>query len=59
MPTAPEENYILGFNFNGQYYVDTSLPMGLKSNCKIFETFSSALELVARRQLHISHPPYV
>ena len=55
MPIAPQDHYLLGFNFNGFYYVDTNLPMGLKSSCNFFETFSSAIELVARRQLHITH----
>ena len=49
MTIAPETHYLLGFNFNGQYFAYTSLPMGLKSSCKIVEIFSSAL--VARRQL--------
>ena len=56
MPTAPQDiHYLLGFNFNVFYYVDTSLPMGLKSSCNCFVTSSSAIDLVARRQLHITH----
>ena len=55
VPIAPQQHCFVGFNVNGPYYVDTYLSMGLNSSCKMCETFSSALELVARRQLHIPH----
>ena len=50
-----EEHHLLGFAFREHYYVDTCLPMGLKSSCRLFEAFSSALELIARKQLKIPH----
>ena len=35
------------------HYYDRCLPMGCASSCKIFETFSSALEWIARHKLGI------
>ena len=34
----------LGLKFQGQFYYNKTLPMGLSSACKIFEAFASALE---------------
>ena len=50
-----DEHYLLGFFFLASFYYDTCLPMGLKSSCTIFETFSSAIEMVARKRLNVSH----
>ena len=55
LPIREEEHHLLGFAFRGHYYVDTCLPMGLKSSCRLFEAFSSAPELIARKQLKIPH----
>ena len=55
LPIREEEHHLLGFAFREHYYVDTCLPMGLKSSCRLFEAFSSALELIARKQLKIPH----
>ena len=55
VPITPTEYHLLGFTYDNQYYFDTNLPMGLKSSCKIFETFSSALEQAARLLCNIPH----
>ena len=55
IPISPEEHHLLGFTFQGLYYIDTCLPMGLKSSCRIFETFSSAIEQIARYHRGITH----
>ena len=55
IPIRQDEHHLLGFVFNNSFYVDTCLPMGLKSSCRIFETFSSAIEQVARDRLDIPH----
>ena len=55
IPIRNDEHHLLGFSFLGSVYYDTCLPMGLKSSCKIFETFSSALEVIARKRLNIAH----
>ena len=55
IPIRNDEHHLLGFSFLGSLYYDTCLPMGLKSSCKIFETFSSAIEVIARKRLNIAH----
>jgi len=55
IPISPHDHHLLGFSFQGKYYFDTNLPMGLKSSCQIFETFSTALEQAARKLLQINH----
>ena len=44
----------LGFKWNSNYYIDSCLPFGLSSSCKIFERFSSALHWIAQNKLGIS-----
>ena len=46
--------YLLGFYFNGRYYYDKTLPMGLSYSCNLFEKFSSALHWIAIRNLGIN-----
>ena len=35
------------------YYYDRCMPMGCSSSCKTFETFSTALEWIARQKLEV------
>ena len=42
----------LGLKFQGQFYYDRTLPMGLSSACKIFEAFASALEHIFKHYAH-------
>ena len=37
-----------------KFYFDTCLPMGCSLSCNIFETFSTALEWIAKNKLHAS-----
>ena len=46
VPIVPQEHYLLGFNVNGLYCVDTRLSMGLKCSYEMYETFRSGLELL-------------
>lgn len=39
---------LLGFRFEGEYYVDRALPMGCSISCMAFECFSSFLEWAMR-----------
>ena len=47
-------NNLLGFKWDGQFYYDKPLPMGCHSSCAIFETFSTAVEWIAKKKLVIS-----
>lgn len=58
IPVHPDDRHLLGFMFDGQFYIDNCLPMGCRSSCQIFEAFSSALQSVScthSTQTAISH----
>ncbi len=43
MPVRPVHYKLLGAQIQGRFHLDTVLPMGCGSNCRIFEQFSKAL----------------
>ena len=51
VPIHPSDQKLLGFKWRGNYYFDKCLPMGCSSSCKIFETFSTALEWIISQKL--------
>lgn len=55
IPVNPKDHPLLGFKFQGKYYYDSCLPFGASSSCAIFETFSTALEWVAKHKLGIQY----
>ncbi|XP_069157715.1 uncharacterized protein [Procambarus clarkii] len=40
----PSDYHLLGFAYGGRYYYEKMLSMGAAPSCRIFETFSSALQ---------------
>lgn len=46
IPISPADFYKLGMKFDDQYYFDRTLPFGCASACRIFETFSTALQAI-------------
>lgn len=40
---------LLGFSLQGKYYYDMSLPMGMKTSCKLFEEFSTFVNWLINR----------
>lgn len=46
IPLHPNCYKLLGICWEGVFYYDRCLPMGAKSSCRIFETFSCALQWV-------------
>lgn len=56
IPVHPDDYPMLGICWKGLYYYDRAMPMGCSSSCKIFETFSTAVEWVARHKCGI---PYI
>ena len=46
IPVHPEDRHLLGMVWQGQLYIDTALPFGLRSAPKIFTTVTDALEWV-------------
>jgi hypothetical protein len=51
IPIHPQHYHLLGFQFNGKFYYDKTLPMGLRSSCAIFEAFSTALHWVMQHKM--------
>jgi len=59
VPIHPQDRHLLGFSFNNMFYYDKCLPMGCCTSCRIFETFSVALQWVAKYKLHISEITHI
>jgi len=55
LPIIPDDYGLLGMKWKDNYYYDHCMPMGCSSSCKTFETFSSALEWIARTKFSIQH----
>ena len=55
IPLNADQYKHTGLKFNGKYYVDLCLPQGARSSCKIFETFSTAVEWIAKQKLGIKN----
>ena len=53
VPIHPLDRHLLGFKVNEEFFFDKCLPMGCRSSCAIFESFSTALQWVALNKLHI------
>ncbi len=50
IPVHPQDRHLLGMQWNGQLYVDTVLPFGLRSSPKIFNCIADALQWIARQR---------
>lgn len=53
IPVHPDDYPLLGFFWKGSFHYEKCMPMGCSSSCKIFETFGTAVEWVARHKLSI------
>lgn len=51
IPIHPRDFHFLGMKWQGKYYFDRCLPMGCSTSCSIFESFSTALEWIAKKVL--------
>ena len=54
IPVALRDFPLLGMEWQGKFYFDKYLPMGCSSSCNIFETFSTALEWIAKDKVRAS-----
>ncbi|KAJ1151027.1 hypothetical protein NDU88_003814 [Pleurodeles waltl] len=52
LPVHPDSYHLLGFQHNGQVFMDKAMPMGYAIPCAYFELFSTFLEWA----LHKKHP---
>ena len=46
IPVHPQDRYLLGMQWKGQYYIDSALPFGLRSAPKIFNALADAVQWV-------------
>nr|XP_045600975.1 uncharacterized protein LOC123759764 [Procambarus clarkii] len=46
VPVHPSDYHLLGFSYGGKYYYEKMLSMGAAPSCRIFESFSSALQWI-------------
>ena len=53
IPIQPSDYNLLGWRWKQLYYFDRCMPMGCASSCKTFESFSTAIEWIARHKLLI------
>lgn len=54
VPIHPADWELLGFTWNGYYYVDKSLPMGLSYSCGLIERFSKAVQWILQNIFKVS-----
>ena len=59
IPVHPSQYHLLGMRWKGEYFYDTTLPMGCSISCAIFEAFSSAIEWIAKNKLDIPYMTHV
>ena len=59
IPVHPSQYHLLGMQWEGKYFYDTTLPMGCSISCAIFEAFSSAIEWIAKNKLDIPYMTHV
>ncbi|XP_077790847.1 uncharacterized protein LOC144328967 [Podarcis muralis] len=54
LPIHPEDFWLLGFQFEGNYYFDKAMPMGCSIACAAFESFSTFLEWALKSKTGLS-----
>lgn len=50
IPLAPSQYHLFCYKWKDKYYYDCCLPMGARSACNIFESFSSSFELILKHE---------
>lgn len=53
VPLHSSQYHLMGFKWNGLYYFDRCLAMGLSSSCQIFEAISSAIVYILRKRFNV------
>ncbi len=59
LPISPQDYNLLGFQWEGLFYYDRTLPMGCSVSCRTFELLSNALEWALKKKFHISHVSHI
>lgn len=53
VPVRRDDWPLLGFHWEGKYYYERVLPFGLKSSCRLWEAYATALHDIFKRHLPI------
>ena len=59
IPVSPENYPLLGLQWKNKFYFDKCLTMGAASSCKIFESFSVALQWIMRKKLSVKNVSHI
>ena len=59
IPIHPSDYWLLGLSWDNQFYYDKCLAMGASVSCRIFESFSTALQWSLKNKLNINHVSHI
>jgi hypothetical protein len=59
VPVRREDWHLLGFKWRGKYYYERVLPFGLRSSCRLWEMFATALHFLCESVLKVEAPHIV
>ena len=59
IPVREEDRALLGFIWRGQIYYDRTLPFGLRSSCRLWDMYASALHYFFRTELDVHCVHYI
>lgn len=53
VPVRPADWPLLGFTWKGKYYFEVTLPFGLRSSCRLWELYATALHYFIERHIGV------
>ncbi|XP_045198533.2 uncharacterized protein LOC123552851 [Mercenaria mercenaria] len=59
VPVHPDDSELLGFQVQGLFYFDKTLPMGLSYSCALFERISTAIQWIAENKLNLRNCAHI
>jgi hypothetical protein len=59
VPVRCEDWHLLGFKWRGKYYYERVLPFGLRSSCRLWEMYATALHFLCENILKVEAPHIV
>ena len=59
VPVRREDWHLLGFKWRGKYYYERVLPFGLRSSCRLWEMYATALHFLCETVLKVDAPHIV
>ena len=59
LPISPLSYHLLGFSWDGSYFVEKALPMGCSLSCNKFELFSNAIQWILTNKMNVKHMSHI